>query len=265
MLERIKTSLCHPRYIGLFFKDKLYKILLLVLLFFVVFTAFLVTKTMLTDQFGDSEAVAVQKVIQYSTDDNGKTPSFKMAFDSSTHKFSGDKMTFTADSVVVAFLQDSDIVDKDSISINIKESSYSLYYGYFLLGKGDFTDSSLKSFDVAKVQAGDIENCINFRAFLVTLFDKYQYVEAGIIAAQAAISSLVYYAFVIILCLVSAYFLNPGIEFKIRIKLVLYDTLPYFYWYLIAILLNVSWIQYVALLVPFIYTSITFAHIKRIR
>ncbi len=265
MLERIKTSLCHPRYIGLFFKDKFYKIILLVLLFFAIFAAGLVTKTMLTDQFGNNEALAVQKVIQYSTDSKGQSPSVKIAFDSSTHKFTGDKMTFTADSVIISFLQDSNVVDKDSVSINLREDSYSLYYGYFLLGTGDYSDSTLRSFDVAKVRTGDTENCINFRAFLVTLFDKYQYVEATIIAAQAAISSLVYYAFVIILCLISAYFLNPGIEFKIRIRLVLYDTLPYFYWYLIAILLNVTWIQYIALLVPFIYTSITFAHIKRIR
>jgi hypothetical protein len=265
MLQRIKTSLCHPRYIGLFFKDKFHKIILLVFVFFLVFTAGVFAKTMLTDQFGNDEAIAVQKVIQYSTDSNGKRPTIDIKYDSSSKKITGNSIVFTQEEVIISFLHDGNIVNKDAISINFTENGYSIYYGYYFLGKGDLNDASLKSFDLSKVQNGDTLECMNFRSSLVTIFDKYQYVEAAIIGAQAIISILVYYALVIVLCLIYAYFANPSIEFKIRMKLVLYDTLPYFYWCLISILLGVSWIQYIACLVPFIYTSITFAHIKRIR
>ena len=265
MLQRIKTSLCHPRYIGLFFKDKFHKIILLILLFFLVFTAGVFTKTMLTDQFGNDEAIAVQKVIQYSIDSNGKRPTIDIKYDASTKKVTGKPFVFKHEDVIISFLQDGNIIDKDAISINFTENGYSIYYGYYFLGKGDLNDSALKSFDLAKVQAGDTAECISFRSNLITIFDKYQYVEAAIIGAQAVISILVYYALIVILCLLYAYFVNPSIEFKIRMKLVLYDSIPYFYWCLISILLGVNWIQYIACLVPFIYTSITFAHIKRIR
>ena len=68
MLERIKTGLCHPKYVGLFFKDKFHRVILLVLFFFLLFAGTIVTKCMLTDQFGTEQAFAVQKIVQYSTD-----------------------------------------------------------------------------------------------------------------------------------------------------------------------------------------------------
>ncbi len=265
MLERIKTSLCHPKYVGLFFKDKFHKVILAVLIFFLLFSAGVVTKCMLTDQFGSDEAFAVEKIIQYSTDANGNKAAANISFDITTKKITGKATNFNSDSAVIAFLPTQEAKTQNAIYINLFEDHYVIYYGLYKLGSGDYNDSNLKSFNIAMVQNGDTENCINFRTFLITIFDRYQYQEAAIIAAQGVISALVYYVFVIILCLLSAYFLNPTIEFKIRIKLVLYDSVSYFYWYLIALLIDVSWVQYIALLVPFVFTSITFAHIKRIR
>ncbi len=265
MLERIKTSLCHPRYIGLFFKDKVYRIIVLLFVSFAIYAAAVFTRAMLTDQFGYNEALAVQKLIQYQTDSNGKKPTLKISYDATTHKLTGEKIVCASDTVVVTFLQEGNAVKKDAIAINLTENGYSIYYSYYYLGSGDLNDSTLKSFDLAKVQAGDTTDSMNFRSFLITIFDHYQYKQAAIVATRAVVSSLLYYALVIFLCLISAFFINPGIEFKIRVRLVLYDTLPYFYWSLIAVLLNISWIQYVAILIPFIYVNITFAHIKRVR
>lgn len=265
MLERIKTSLCHPKYVGLFFKDKFYRVILLILFFFILFAGTIVTKCMLTDQFGSEQAFAVQKIVQYSTDSSGNKLVVNISFDAEENKIKGTKMNFKSDEAVIGFLTDNTPSSQNVLSIYFQEDEYTIYYGYYKLGYGDYTNKDLKSFDIAKVQAGDTVNCANFRAFLINIFDNVQYQEAAVISVQAIISNFVYYIFVIILCLISSYFLNPAIQFNVRIKLVLYDSLTYFYWYIIAALISVTWLEYVALIVPFIFTNITFAHIRRIR
>lgn len=265
MLERIKTSLCHPKYIGLFFKDKYYKVIALILIFLAFFSTAIITKSLLTDQFGNGQALSVEKAIQFSVDTNGKKPELELSFDSKEQKFVGKMMSFNDNGVVVSFLKNEDIKSQNKVSINLHEDYYVIYYGYYKLGTGKYDNKELKSFDVKGVQSGNIDDCIKFRSFLIIIFDTVQVPEALVISFQAIISNLVYYVFVVVLCLLSAYFLNPAIEFKIRMKLVLYDSLSYFYWFVLALLFNVSWLQYVALIVPFLYTNITFAHIRRIR
>lgn len=265
MLERIKTSLCHPKYIGLFFKDKLYKPILLMMIFLAIFAGSIITKCLLTDQFGASQAITVEKIIQYSTDSNGNKPTVNVSYDKETKKITGETMAFTSDEMVLSFLPTTKTVNQNKVTVFLYEESYLIYYGYFKIGEGYYKNEDLESFSIAKVQTGDTVNCINFRAFLVGIFDRAQTTEALVIATQAIISNFVYYVLVVILCLFAAYFLNPSIEFKIRIKLVLYDSLSYFYWYLLALLIGVNWLEYVALIVPFIFTNITFAHIRRVR
>lgn len=265
MLARIKTSLCHPRYIGLFFKDKFHRIILFVLFFFMLFSAGIITKCMLTDQFGYEQANAMQTIIQYSTDSDGKKPTLNIKFDSSTKKITGDSMNFNSDSAYIGFMPEKITRYQNKLTVYFTEDTYYIFYGYYELGKGNYNNSDLRSFDVSKVQTGDIENCSNFKAFLVNIFDNVQNQEALVIAFQSIISNFVYYILVLILCLLNAYFLNPSIQFNVRMKLVLYDSVSYFYWYIIALLIGVTWIEYIALIVPFIFTSITFSHIKRIR
>ena len=55
------------------------------------------------------------------------------------------------------------------------------------------------------------------------------------------------------------------LQFTIGFTLSIINFKKTFYWYIIALLIGVTWIEYIALIVPFIFTSITFSHIKRIR
>ena len=265
MIEIIKTSLCHPKYIGLFFKNKLYKIILIVFLFFAVFSGSIITKCLLTDQFGTDQAFQVQKIIQYSSDNDGVKPTVDIKFDSQTNKITGKTMVFKSDDAVISFRNDATIIAQNALSINLFEDGYVIYYGYYKLGSGNYNNEYLKSFDISKIQSGDALNSSNFRDFLVIIFDNVQISQALVISFQSIISNFVYYILLILFCLLSAYFFNPTIELKIRFKLVLLDSLSYFYWYLIAILTGLSFIEYIAFIVPLLFTTITFAHIKRVR
>ena len=265
MIQMIKTSLCHPKYIGLFFKNKLYKILLVVFLFFAIFSASIVTKCLLTDQFSSDQAFRAQKIIQYSSDSDGVKPSVDIKFDTETNKISGKTMIFKADDAIISFLNSETIIRNNVLSINLHESGYEIYYGIYKLGSGNYNNEYLKSFDVSKIQTGDAANSANFRDFLVCIFDTVQVQQALVISLQSIISNFVYYILLVFVCMLSAYFFNPSIEMKIRIKLVLLDSLSYFYWYLIALLTGLSFIEYVAFIVPLLFTTITFAHIKRVR
>ncbi len=265
MLKRIKTSLSHPKYVGLFFKDKFHNVILLIILFFAVFSASIFTKCMLTDQFGIDQAIAVEQMIQYSTDSLGNKPSVTIIYDADNKKFNGESMLFSSEDANISFLPTNVNVSQNKLCVSFFEDNYVIYYGLYKLGSYSYDNTDLKSFNISNVQKGDTSDCINFRNFLIYSFDKVQYQQATLISVQSIISTLVYYFILIVFCLIAAYLINPAIEFKIRLKLVLYDSLSYFYWYFIALLLSITWIEYIALLVPVIFTNITFAHIRRIK
>ena len=67
-----------------------------------------------------------------------------------------------------------------------------------------------------------------------------------------------YSVVIFLLGLLFSYFANPDIRMNVRVKLVLY-TLPSFYVVMCcAFLYNLSWLQYVAFILPFIYSKIAF-------
>ena len=155
-----------------------------------------------------------------------------------------------------------------SLVLEFDETNVNVYYNtMFMQGpvSYSYSDSIARDFDLYDVLSGQREASIVFNQILTDAFEnaniRYQVYhflsEIG--------KTLVFYGILIFFLLLFSTASNPTIEMKVRIKLVLYDSLPYLFIMMLMYMFNFSYLQYLALLLPFIYSIITFRHILRVK
>ena len=79
------------------------------------------------------------------------------------------------------------------------------------------------------------------------------------------VNILIYYLISLVGCYFLAFLVNPKIERRFRIKLVLYDTLIYFVFLWFDMAFSAFWLLYVGMAFTLIYTIFTFTHIRAVR
>lgn len=255
MFHRIIDCIVHPSRIVLGFKDKVWKPIVVALGFLLVLMGIIVVITCNSDFFDRSISNKVIAVLINSDTE------FNVEL--SNNKLSGKSSKAVTDNITVGFLS-SDLEFNNGLLFDFKENSVNVYYGRSFLGGYNYENFN-GSFNVESVINGAIADRADFSDLIYSSLDSFNSVlrinniasNFGMICAYSVV--------IFLLGLLFSYFANPDIRMNVRVKLVLY-TLPSFYVVMCcAFLYNLSWLQYVAFILPFIYSKIAFSHIIRIK
>lgn len=255
MFHRIIDCMVHPSRIVLGFKDKIWKPIVIALGFFLVLLGIIIIITCNSDFFDRSISNQVTAVLVNSDTE------FNVEL--SNHTLSGRSSKVETDDITIGFLS-SDLKYNNGLVFDFKEDLVNVYYGRSSLGSYKYENFN-GTFKVNNVINGVISDKANFQDLIYSSLDSLNSIlrinnigsSFGMICA--------YSVSIILLGLLFSYFVNPDIKMNVRIKLVLY-TLPSFYFMMsFAFLFNLSWLQYVAFILPFIYSKIAFSHIVRVK
>lgn len=265
MFDRLRIILAHPTRIGLFFKDKIYIPILFVLTMFFLFVSVDSIYNVNTKQFNYSQAKAFNTLVQNTLNEKKEVPSLNMSFDSSTDKITGDNHVFIGENIVLAVNSPNTYSRNGYICVNLRENGADLYEGFVKIGYVEYKTIEATSFTFSNVQSGTLADNLHFTEFIYKLFSNINTNQAILHVLDNSMTCFIFFIGVLIFCLIDSYFLNPPIEMKVRIRLVIYDAFPYLFVMLLSALFRASWLQYVALAIPIIYVNLTFSHIKKIR
>lgn len=258
MFERLRNSFCHPRLLGLYYKDKIIKPIILVICSFIMFMIFSVIIALNTEHLKYDDTKIVSDLISRSN-------SADVEFDSRTSSFSGNPVKFESNTFVVDFLSVENYAESEKMVMRFNAKNMDFIYNGYVLGTYTYSNYNIESFSIKLLQKGEMRNTIEFQNLLYDLFLDINKDYSKIIIANDAVVCFGYYIIILIVALVISYFNNPEIQGRIRVKLCMYSTLVYFLVMIIAIIYSAQWLQYVALGLPLIFTNITFSRIIRVK
>ena len=261
MLERIKCCLCYPRFIGKFFKDKVGTIILTILFFIISYGAILGVKCYSSDYFDDESILAVTSNILQGESSNVK-------YDKDTYTLTGSNVVYKGDGFVVTFfpVEGSSFIGND-VSVNIVFDStggYIDFAGYGVVSEFSYKDINAGSFSISAIQKNDINAIYNFKVMLYGALNTSSYFFNTYDFALDFISNVSLYFVFVLICFFFSKGINPTIDKKVRVKLCFYDNLIYFVVCLVNVMVSVELLDYVGLILPLIFTFITFRHIVRV-
>ncbi len=255
MFQRIVDCIVHPSRIVLGFKDKIWKPIMVALGFLLALMGIITVITFNSDFFDRSITNQVVAVLSNSDTE------FDVQL--SNHTLSGSVSKVETDDITIGFLC-SDLKYNNGFVFDFKEDLVNVYYGYSSLGSYKYENFN-SSFSVSNVQRGVISDKIVFQDLVYASLNSLNTILRLNNIASSLGMIFSYTLVIVLLGLLFSYFVNPDIKMNVRIKLVIY-TLPIFYIAMsFAFLFNLSWLQYLAFVLPFIYSKIAFSHIVRIK
>lgn len=258
MLERIKNCICHPRLLGLYYKDSALRIIGALLCVFVIFMVLSVGIATNTEHFTYDDTKVVTNLVIHNENAD-------IEFDSRTSTITGTSIKMESDTYIIDFLSTENYSKATKMVFRFNAKDMDFIYQGFVIGTYKYSDYDVDDFNLAQVQAGEISNTMDFQDLLYEIFSDINPNYSTVVILNDAVICLGYYLMVLIVALVASYFRNPDIAFKVRAKLCIYSTLVYFVVMIFALLYNARWLQYVALFLPIVYTNITFSRIIRVK
>jgi len=258
MFERIKNCICHPRLLGLYYKDSILKAIAALVGLFAFFMLFSVIIALNTNHLTYDDTKVVTNLILYSDECDVK-------YDGRTCSLSGTSAKFEGESYIVDFLSTENYSASNKMVFRFNAKNMDFIYSGYVVGTYTYSDYSIDDFSISRVQSGDITSTMQFQALLFEIFSDINPSYSAVVIANDAVVCLGYYLIVFVISLVVSFFINGDIQGKVRAKLCIYSTLIYFLVMIIAIIYSAQWLQYVALCLPFIYTNITFSRIIRVK
>ncbi|MBR6072425.1 MAG: hypothetical protein IKP77_06335 [Acholeplasmatales bacterium] len=260
-MQRFKNVICHPSRIGLYHKDSPLMVLVYLVLFLGFLIGMLAVKTYNTDYFDYSDSSYVVSLI--CNNKNETTCEYK------NHKLIGSSFVVTDSEFECYFLSGVSIenIKNSGIVFIMNENDMKVYYGYGLLKSINYSDiDSDYSFSINDVRNNESSAIFNIKGFYNYVFNSINLNYANNVFIGNILSILRYYLiFSVLVLAVYSYFINPSIAMGVRAKLVIYDSLVYFIVMFFMIVFEAKFLQYVALIFPLIYCSMTFSHILRVR
>lgn len=258
MLERIKNCLCHPRFIGKYNKDKLGKIILIILLFYFSYLLVFGLRTFTENPIGEeADRVIVKEIISKQSDN--------VFYDEELKLLSGESTYIESDSFGLYVLPEEGFkVNAYTINIVLDSNKGYVYFGYYQVSEIDYNEINTTSFSFGSIIKNDSQAIYSFRYFINNVLESSFLAFRIFNFASGAIEAISIFLLLFLLEFIFAKMINPTIERKVRAKLVLYDVNIFFLCAMLASLFNQGWIVYLGYILPVIYTTITFKHIIRI-
>lgn len=262
MFYRIVDILCHPSRIGLYIKDKFYVVILMFIFFAVLFLGVLALKVYPSDYYSLENA----ENISFALSKSNMVPTIEYK----DKKIVGEKSyMIVMDDFSACFLPENystnNEITKKSLNMAFYEDHVDIYYGSSLAKTTKYEDLTISDFNFNNVYKGVTKDRIHFEEFMFTFLDSVELHFKNTVYLQNSLIALGYYAIALFVSALFSFYVNPGIAMKVRWKLLVYDSLIYFFGMVFSVIFAYGIIEYIALVLPLIYTNITFRHIIRIR
>lgn len=257
MSERYRIGLCHPRLIGMFYKDSFLKVFFYLISLILIYTGICAITTYGNDNFTYDDARKITQVIY-------ENESSDILFDAEADKITGTPVKFTSGALIVNFLLSENYSNTTGTVIRFKEEKVEVLYKGYIVGEVLYSSINVEGFKLADVKAGNDKAVSEFMDMIDFILEDVNLSFSTINLANAVINDLANLFMVFIFCVLSSFFTNPSIGLKIRIKLSVYCIGIYYIAMTLAVLFNAAWMQYAALILPLIYVYITFSHIIKV-
>ena len=254
MWNKIKNVICHPSVIGLYVLDRFSHVFLFFFTIFVVTTSLLSIKDLNTEMFTQD----VSNKISYSImrDKNLDTTEFV------NKQLNGNKTTIEFEDAIIIVNESAYINDTNKLVVVFSVSEANVYFAGFHLGNLKYKETTVKDFTIKKIGEGSFDDKINLQILVSSLLNTSEMNYRSLYFWHDFLDMLLVLVFTLCLSYLTASIANKMIVPKIRFKLCMYDTISYFVMTIFSILFNVYWVKYLGIAVCFIYTIITFSHIK---
>lgn len=256
MVDRIKVCLFNPRLIGKYMNDSYLRILLTIFMFFII-----VLIPIFVTSLDDNELSSEQRrQILYnisSIEDND------IIFDGT--KFIGtNSVTVTFDEINIEFLTTTPSNDQESINFIYGLESYSINYlglDFFIT---EYSKLNISSFSLNEVKNGEL---IAENNFLELISDTYASYKLLLVPSHIVVQAVVTLIMLFVVVFVTYIFtsgLNQAVNGQLRLKIVLYSTIPFFVIHLFSNLFGIEFLLYISVCVPYIYSSFAIKSIMKI-
>ncbi|MCR5350329.1 MAG: hypothetical protein K6E20_04980 [Acholeplasmatales bacterium] len=258
--NRIKDIICHPSRIGLYFKDKVYVIIIHLVLFMgLLFGVAALDSLYKPNSFGRNDSIDISETISNYFDSSKEVVEYKNYKMSGTSELSSGNFTLYVN---------REIADKN-ITTYVLVFSEDKVSGYFK-GSKEFDEAysnldSDYSFTFENISKNNTKDKISFVEFLTPIIEEYEQAHANYIFLTNVGTIIVYYIALLIAMFIFSLLANPVIASKIRIKLVIYDSLIFFVVSSISVLFGATFLMYLALIMAVFYSNITFSHIIKVK
>lgn len=256
-MQKIINVICHPSQIALYFNDKVYKIIIWFICLLSILTGIIVAYAYKTDVYSYD---FVRSVTNSLITKEG-TPN--VTYSESTLK--GEAYSIKGDTVFIYFAK-SDFAHNDyGLVFNFKETEVDVYYRFFSKKTMSYKDMNISDFTFADVKNGINNATIKFESLIYHAVNLINNEARLMNISDSLVSTLSMFLLVIGVALLLSFFVNPLIKFPHRVRICLYDSMIYLILIIFSLMLQAAWLQYVALAVPLIYTSISFRRIVVIK
>lgn len=257
MLNRIKDIICHPSRLGLYYKDSFLKIISILSIFCLVFVGLSFIVMTNANYFSLSSAKSVSSDLIKSNSN--------VSIEFKDKSISGEAFTFKGEDYIISFLDESFKPRKDHISISFKANTINVYIDTTHYSTIYYEKIAITDFKLSNVIDGNIKDRLSFESLISIALDSIEYNYSLFVFLENMAVVFGLYLMLIIIAVVMAYFINPEIDMKFRVKLALYDTIIYFVIMVFSLLYNQFWLQYLAIILALIYVKITFSHIIKVK
>lgn len=260
MLERFKDCLCNPKYIGKYNKDKFGKIFINIILFFLLSVSIIAVRCYTENPLSNDVATNFTSMVI-------KNGSSDVAYDSLNHKLTGSSYKMSSNGFILIVLpNENDVIalNFDYITVILAEDTANLYYDNQKISSLKYNEMSSKDFKFDNISCNQIVDINHFQSFIDEIFASGRTMFQTFNFIDSIFTSIVYYILCVFFCYIFSIGLNPTIERKVRAKLCFYDSCVFFACQFFAYLFNSELLIYLALMLPIIYSFITFRHIIRV-
>ncbi len=258
MYDRIRICLCHPKLIGLYYRDSFLKVILYIFSLFILFIGVSAIVAYNTDHFKYEDTKYVSNLILTDS----KTSD--IVLNKNTNTITGNPVKYEADDLIIDFLADENYSFTRKMIFKFKTNRVEVIYNGYVMGSYSYESIPVDGFSLEKMKSGDNLNRIYFQDLIDVVFERINTAYATFYFADAVSVGIIYFIMIWIVAFATSYFLNPAITGKVRMKLVMYSVSCFYLVMILSLMLNASWLQYVAIILPLIYSNITFAHIIKV-
>ena len=256
-MQKLMNLICHPTRIVLYFNDKAYKIIIWLLSFIIlvgtILASFAFTTKAYDVDFGESLAkyMASKETVPNLKYEDGK--------------MSGSEYSIKSNGIYIYFIKNDFAHNDYGLVMNFKEEQVDIYYRYFGKKTVYYKDINTKNFTFEDVKKDQNLARIYFSEFIFQAVDKINLEASFLTFVDNMINVLSMLGAVILISVVFSFLINPQIQFRHRIRICAYDSIIYLVMMIFTLMFQISWLQYVALVLPLFYCNRSFRSIVVIK
>lgn len=259
MLERLKDCLCHPKFLGKYNKDYPGIVFLTIFIFFVLFAAMFAARCYTDAPFDDSSSqIITSQIIRQGGAD--------IVYDAEKNVLQGQSIEFQGEGYRLVFLPSNAKMTMkfDEMTILFKEELAEVYYSNMKVSSIAYQDITVSGFNLKDVASNATSDIYSFKLFVGNILNSANIFFQTFSFIQGMVSIVLYYLICVLFSVFLSIAINPTIDRGVRIKLCFYDGCVFFVGSFFAHLFAFEMLVYFSLLLPMVYTLITFRHIVRI-